>query len=116
MLNRMVDGQDTQNATFAALSAPTRRAMHGRLLEGAAPVTALCAHFDMSLAAAAKHLQILARAGLVIQEKRGREKWCRLAPDRLAPAVLWMQSFGHVTLEDFDALEARWEDLGLLTD
>ncbi|MEL6427259.1 MAG: metalloregulator ArsR/SmtB family transcription factor [Pseudomonadota bacterium] len=116
MLNPMVEDPDQLNATFAALSDPTRRAMLARLLEGDATVNALCAPFDMSLAAAAKHLQILARTGLVIQEKRGREKWCRLAPDRLAPAVIWMQSFGHVALEDYDALEHRLEDLGLLSD
>lgn len=94
---------------FAALADGTRRAILSRLLEGDAPVNRLAEPFDMSLAAVSKHLAILARAGLILQERRGREKWCRLDTDGIAPAVLWMQSFGGVALEDLDALERLLE-------
>jgi DNA-binding transcriptional ArsR family regulator len=105
ILNHMVDASAHLDTTFAALADPTRRAILSRLLEGDAPVNALAEPFEMSLAAVSKHLTILARAGLIVQEKRGRERWCRLDTDAIAPAALWMESFGQIALSDLDALE-----------
>ena len=57
------------------------------------------------LAAISKHLVILTRAGLIAQEKRGRVKWCKLEPDALRAASVWMQGFGQFDPVDLDALE-----------
>lgn len=99
------------DAVFSALGDGTRRDILRRLLNGDAPVNALAEPYDISLAAVSKHLSSLARAGLIIQEKRGREKWCRLDPDAIAPAALWMQTFGHLALDDLDKLEAQIADV-----
>lgn len=90
---------------FAALADPTRRAMLTALLDGAASVSDLAAPFDMSLAGISKHLQILAQAGLVSQVRAGREKLCRLEPDGLNAAAIWMQGFGGFEGADLDAVE-----------
>jgi DNA-binding transcriptional ArsR family regulator len=96
---------------FAALADPTRRAILGRLLEGECRVGALAAPLPMSLAAVSKHLQILVRAGLVSQARAGRERTCRLEPDGLAAAFVWMHGFGAFATADIDALE-RWLEMG----
>ena len=57
---------------FAALSDPTRRAILAMLLEDDMAVTDVAEPFAMSLAAISKHLTLLAEAGLIAQEKRGR--------------------------------------------
>lgn len=91
--------------TFAALGDPTRRAILTMLLEDDMAVTDVAAPFEMSLAAVSKHLTILTRAGLISQEKRGRVKWCKLEPDALKGASVWMQGFGQfdpVNLDDFE--------------
>ncbi|WP_380056705.1 ArsR/SmtB family transcription factor [Falsihalocynthiibacter sp. SS001] len=91
---------------FSALADPTRRAILSMLLEDDMAVTDVAEPFDMSLAAISKHLTILTRAGLISQEKRGRVKWCKLEPDALREASIWMQSFGQfeaVNLDDFEA-------------
>jgi DNA-binding transcriptional ArsR family regulator len=59
----------------------------------------------MSLAAISKHLMILANAGLISQEKRGRVKWCKLEPNALRDASIWMQSFGQFEAVNLDAFE-----------
>ncbi|UWP89665.1 ArsR/SmtB family transcription factor [Aliiroseovarius crassostreae] len=90
---------------FAALGDPTRRAILTMLLEDDMAVTDVATPFDMSLAAISKHLTILSRAGLISQEKRGRVKWCKLEPDALKSASVWMQGFGQfepVNLDDFE--------------
>ncbi|WP_298677246.1 helix-turn-helix transcriptional regulator [uncultured Lentibacter sp.] len=96
--------------TFAALADPTRRAILTMLLEDDMAVTDVAEPFDMSLAAVSKHLGLLTRAGLISQEKRGRVKWCKLEPDALKAASVWMQGFGQfdpVNLEAFERFLAR---------
>lgn len=96
---------DALSATFAALADPTRRAILALLLEDDMAVTDVAAPFDMSLAAISKHLQILAEARLISQEKRGRLKWCKLEPDGLRAASVWMQGFGQFDPVDLDGFE-----------
>ncbi len=94
---------------FAALADPTRRAILSMLLEDDMAVTDVAEPFEISLAAISKHLAILTRAGLIAQEKRGRVKWCKLEPDALRAASVWMQSFGQfepVNLDHFEAFLA----------
>ncbi len=96
---------ETLDATFAALADPTRRAILTMLLEDDMAVTDVADPFEMSLAAISKHLTILTRAGLISQEKRGRVKWCKLEPDALRAASVWMQGFGQFEPVNLDAFE-----------
>ena len=98
----MADPLDT---TFQALADPTRRAILTMLLEDDMAVTDVAEPFEMSLAAISKHLTILTRAGLIQQEKRGRVKWCKLDPDALKAASVWMQGFGQFEPVNLDAFE-----------
>ncbi|MGO4908516.1 ArsR/SmtB family transcription factor [Pseudorhodobacter sp. W20_MBD10_FR17] len=93
------------DTTFAALADPTRRLILSMLLEDDMAVTDVAAPFTTSLAAISKHLQVLADAGLISQEKRGRVKWCKLEPDALRAASVWMQGFGQFEPVDLDAFE-----------
>ena len=95
----------TLDTTFAALSDPTRRAILAMLLEDDMAVTDVAEPFAMSLAAISKHLIILTRAGLISQEKRGRVKWCKLEPDAMRDASIWMQGFGQFEAVNLDAFE-----------
>lgn len=93
------------DTAFAALADPTRRAILSMLLEDDMAVTDVAAPFDMSLAAISKHLSVLSNSGLISQEKRGRVKWCKLEPDALRDASVWMQGFGQMESVDLDGLE-----------
>ena len=90
---------------FAALADPTRRAILSMLLEDDMAVSDVASAFPMSLAAVSKHLQALAEAGLISQEKRGRITWCKLEPDALREGSVWMQGFGMMEALDLDAFE-----------
>ncbi|MBZ0130687.1 MAG: metalloregulator ArsR/SmtB family transcription factor [Rhodobacteraceae bacterium] len=90
---------------FSALADPTRRDILTMLLEDDMAVTDVAEPFDMSLAAISKHLAILALAGLISQEKRGRVKWCRLEPGALKDASIWMEGFGQFEAVNLDAFE-----------
>lgn len=90
---------------FAALADPTRRAILTMLLEDDMAVTDVAEPFEMSLAAISKHLGVLSAAGLITQEKRGRVKWCKLEPDAMRAASVWMQGFGQFEPVHLDAFE-----------
>ncbi|MFC0199204.1 ArsR/SmtB family transcription factor [Paracoccus rhizosphaerae] len=90
---------------FAALADPTRRRVLTMLLEDDMAVSDVAQPFDVSLAAISKHLAVLAAAGLIRQERRGRITWCKLDPDGMRAASVWMQGFGQfdpVDLDDFE--------------
>ena len=77
---------------FHALSDPTRRAVLSRLVEGEMAVSELAAPFDMALPSFAQHLSVLERCGLIVTQKRGRSRWCRLVPERFDAAADWMDT------------------------
>ena len=101
--------QTSLDLIFSALADPTRRAILSMLLEDDMAVTDVAEPFEMSLAAISKHLVILTRAGLIAQEKRGRVKWCKLEPDALRDASVWMQGFGQFEPVNLDAFETFLE-------
>ncbi|MBN8632867.1 MAG: winged helix-turn-helix transcriptional regulator [Rhodobacterales bacterium] len=96
---------DRLDAVFAALADPTRRAILAMLLEDDMAVTDVAAPFAMSLAAISKHLAVLSDAALISREKRGRVIWCKLEPEAMREATVWMRGFGQVDPLDLDAFE-----------
>ena len=101
----MNDPEQRLDQIFSALADPTRRRILGMLLEDDMAVSDVAAPFEVSLAAVSKHLAVLAGAGLIRQEKRGRITWCQIDPEGLRRASVWMQGFGQfdpVDLDDFE--------------
>ena len=115
-LRHMPAMNDRLDTVFAALADPTRRAILAMLLEDDMAVTDVAEPFEMSLAAISKHLGVLTAAGLISQEKRGRVKWCKLEPDAMRAASVWMQGFGLMEPVDLDDLEAFLTKGQFLTD
>lgn len=68
-------------------------------------VTELAGPFDISLAAASKHIKVLERAGLIERRVQGRTHTCRLAPEALARAYRWLADYRHFWTDRLDALE-----------
>ncbi|KMK68749.1 metalloregulator ArsR/SmtB family transcription factor [Puniceibacterium sp. IMCC21224] len=93
------------DTVFAALADPTRRRILAMLLEDDMAVTDVAEPFEMSLAAISKHLAILAATGLISRERRGRLNWCKLEPDALRSASVWMQGFGQFEPVHLEAFE-----------
>jgi DNA-binding transcriptional ArsR family regulator len=79
------------DATFAALSDPTRRAILSRLAEGEATVGELAEPFAISLPAISRHLRVLEDAALIERARDGQHRRCRLKPDALAVARRWLE-------------------------
>ena len=92
ILNRMIQYQ-VLNRTFSALSDHTRRDILTQLSRGPASVSELAGPSTMSLTGLKKHVQVLEEAELVVTEKVGRTRVCRLGPERLDEAAHWIDVF-----------------------
>ena len=72
---------------FAALGDPTRLLLLRHLsAQGRASISGLAANFQTTRQGVTKHLQVLAAAGILEGERRGREHVWAINPARLAEA------------------------------
>jgi DNA-binding transcriptional ArsR family regulator len=89
----MVMTAERESEVFGAISHPARRRMLDLLAEGDRSVNAIAGHFEMSRPAVSQHLRVLLDAGLVNEERHGRERRYRLAPERLGPVRDWIAHY-----------------------
>ncbi|HEX3967386.1 MAG TPA: metalloregulator ArsR/SmtB family transcription factor [Edaphobacter sp.] len=89
----MVKYSASLDATFSALSDPTRRTILLTLQRGTASVTELARPHDISMPAILKHLHVLENAGLIQQKKTGRVRTCRLTVAPMQQAADWLSLY-----------------------
>src|SRR5688572_21533899 len=99
------------DATFAALSDPTRRAILTRLANGEAPVLELAPPFAMSQPAISKHLKVLERAGLISRGRDAQRRPCRLQAAPLEEANAWLERYRRNWEQSFSQLDGLLEEL-----
>jgi DNA-binding transcriptional ArsR family regulator len=97
--------------TFAALADGHRRQILDRLGEGAVSISELAAPLGMSLPGVLKHVRALEAASLVVTEKRGRTRWCRLGVRPLDGAAGWIEERRVVWDRRLDRFERHVDDL-----
>jgi DNA-binding transcriptional ArsR family regulator len=112
ILNHMVQYLRTSfDATFAALSDPTRRGVLQQLARADASITDLAQQFHMTLTGMKKHVRVLEQAGLVRTAKVGRVRICQLGPRRLDDEALWIERYRQLWNARFDELDTVVDEL-----
>jgi DNA-binding transcriptional ArsR family regulator len=91
--------------SFAALSDATRRGVIEQLGRADASITSLAEKFQMTLTGMKKHVSVLERAGLVVTEKVGRVRTCRLGRAGLKAEAEWIEAHRKLFEARFDALD-----------
>ena len=91
--------------SFAALSDATRRGIIDQLGRADASITSLADRFEMTLTGMKKHVQVLERAGLVVTQKVGRVRTCRLGKQGLEAEAEWIEAHRKLFEARFDALD-----------
>jgi DNA-binding transcriptional ArsR family regulator len=99
------------DASFAALSDATRRGVIERIGRSEASITDLADAFHMTLTGMKKHVGVLERAGLVVTEKVGRVRTCRLGRLGLEQEAAWIERYRRIWDARFEALDKIVEDL-----
>jgi DNA-binding transcriptional ArsR family regulator len=108
----MLNHSTALDLAFQALADPTRRAIVERLSLGPASVTDIARPLPMSLPAVSQHLAVLERSGLVVSEKAGRVRTCRIQAETLAEAERWIHARRAEWERRLDRLGAYLEELG----
>src|SRR6185369_16364982 len=90
------------DASFAALADSTRRGVLEQLGRAEASITDLADRFDMTLTGMKKHVGVLEQAGLVITEKVGRVRTCRIGRARLEEVTAWIEKYQQLWEARFD--------------
>ncbi len=110
----MVEKEIPLDTVFGALADPTRRSMLVALRSGELSVGELAEPFEMSLAGASKHVQVLERSRLITRRKEGRTWYCSINQEALFAAQQWLlqySEFWNGRLDKLtDLLEQERED------
>ncbi|MDN4613990.1 metalloregulator ArsR/SmtB family transcription factor [Leifsonia sp. F6_8S_P_1B] len=95
---------------FGALANPVRRAILTSLLEAPRSVNELAAGQPVGRPAVSEHLQVLVRAGLVRDERRGQQRIYHLEGAALAEAAEWLHPFERFWRGRLRALSAALDE------
>jgi DNA-binding transcriptional ArsR family regulator len=101
--------------TFFALSDPTRRRILELLAARPATIGELAEPFGLTLNGVKKHVQVLEDADLVLTEKVGRARECRLGPAQLQDVARWIEEYRQAwqeRLDRFGAYVEQSQDVG----
>ena len=89
----MVLTADREPDVFTAISHRARRQMLDLLSESKRSVSDIAAHFEMSRPAVSQHLRVLLDAGLLTEQRHGRERRYHSVPERLGPVRDWIAHY-----------------------
>jgi DNA-binding transcriptional ArsR family regulator len=89
----MVMISNRKSDVFGAISHPARRRMLDLLVETDRSVNTIAGHFQMSRPAVSQHLRILLDAGLLTEQRHGRERRYHFVPERLGPVREWIAQY-----------------------
>ncbi|MDF2678829.1 MAG: ArsR family transcriptional regulator [Brevibacillus sp.] len=95
---------------FQAIADPTRRQLLHLLVEQEMSVTTISGHFPMSRTAVSKHLRVLSEAGLVKEQKVGRETRYRMLPEPLMELRDWLSYYERFWENKMQALKRFVEE------
>jgi DNA-binding transcriptional ArsR family regulator len=105
------DDDETFDLVFKALSSRTRRAILDLLKDHPRTTGELCDHFPaLDRCTTMQHLGVLERAGLVVAQRRGRERWNHL--DVLPIKLIhdrWIGEYARSAVELIATLQADLE-------
>lgn len=96
---------------FKALADPTRRAVFERLADGERNATELRQGLSISQPAMSQHLAVLRSAGLVAEQRSGRNVNYRVNPEGLEHMVRWLGRYRTFWPQRVEALKQLLKDM-----
>ncbi|MGD1862089.1 MAG: ArsR/SmtB family transcription factor [Leptolyngbyaceae cyanobacterium] len=106
----MVESSTSLDKIFGALADVTRRDILKRVSGAEHTISELAEPYAMSLAAIAKHVSVLEKAGLIIKRRSGKEKVIQIQPKTIEVAAAYLSEYEKVWNARFNALEKLLEE------
>lgn len=101
----MVERDAYLDNLFGSLADPVRRDILQRLINAQYTVSQLAQNYEISLAAVAKHLNVLEKARLVMKQRRGKEQVVSISPEALRHARKYLDQYEAIINRRYDALD-----------
>lgn len=96
---------------FTAIAHPVRRQLLDLLVQEGQSVNQLAARFSITRPAISQHLKVLLDAGLVTEQRQGRERIYTLQPQPLKALDAWLESYRHLWEARLDRLDDYLREL-----
>lgn len=90
---------------FQAIADPNRRRIIDLLAKEPMTLNAIADKFHISRPAISQHIKHLTECGIVEIEQKGRERYCKIQPQNLIPAFLWLEKYQKQWEERIDSFE-----------
>ena len=103
--------QDADADTYTAIAHPVRRQLLDLLAGEDQSVSQLAAGFPISRPAISQHLKILLDAGLVSEQRQGRERIYRVNSEPLREIDKWLETYRRRWEERYERLDELLEEL-----
>ena len=78
---------------FQAIADPTRRKIIDLLSDEPMTLNAIADKFHISRPAISQHIKHLAECDIIEIEQKGRERYCKIKPENLVPAFMWLEKY-----------------------
>jgi DNA-binding transcriptional ArsR family regulator len=96
---------------FQAIADPNRRVILSTLSDGQLNVNRVADNFNITRSAVSQHMKILTECGLVVINKKGRERYCEAKLDKLSEIWDWLNQYKKFWEGKFDAMENVLKEL-----
>ena len=96
---------------FQAIADPNRREILAVLANQKLTLNSVADRFKISRPAVSKHIKILSECGLVKIQRKGRERYCEVKPEKLNEVSNWVEQYKKLWEEKLDALENYLNEL-----
>lgn len=108
--NRIVTN-NMRRDVFQAIADPVRREIIEVLSRESLTMNEVADQFEISRPAISKHVRILKECGIVEIEQKGRARFCKIQPENLIPAFMWIDQYRHLWEERLDNFESYLMEL-----
>ena len=96
---------ETRRDVFQAIADPTRREIIDLLSHQPMNLNAIAEHFDVTRPAISNHIKILNQCGIIVIEQMGRERFCKIQPDRLKKVSNWIGKYEELWVQNIESFE-----------
>lgn len=90
---------------FQAIADPVRRDIIELISKETLTVNDVAAKFNISRPAISKHIKILHECNIIVIQKEGRKRYCKIQPQHLVPAFLWIEQYKKLWEDRIDSFE-----------
>ena len=102
---------EARRDVFQAIADPTRREIITLIARSEINVNSIVENFEISRPSISQHVKILQECGIIVIEKRGRERYCKIQPTNLRKVAEWVEPFRELWEQKLDSFEKYLDKL-----